>query len=481
MFFTLLLLTTTGITQSDIIPSEFEKHIRFLAADALQGRATGTVGNDVAAAYIAEELRSYGVQPAEKLGSYFQPVTLAKTKPSNEGALVIKDQTYSFGDNLIFISGEIELTESKVVYAKHGWVEDGRDDYDGLDVSGKIVIVEPGKEVGEGPQQTFSYGRKKQAIAKEKGAIAIIELYKMQFPWNVFKSFFGKEQIQLVDGQEDAIVYGWLKADFGQNFDKLIKKARKGSIRAAGYSSKPIKSSNVIGIIEGSDPLLKEEYVLLSAHFDHVGMKMEGEGDLIFNGARDNAIGTASLLVTAKHLVQDRPKRSVIIAAVTGEEVGLLGSRYYSENPVIPLKQTIFNLNSDGAGYNDTTSLAIIGYGRVGIDSLLDRAADKQHLKIIANPMPEQGLYDRSDNVNFASKGIPAINISPGLTAFDAEVTKYYHQVADEADSLDFGYLGNYAQAYYNMAWSICNMVGKPIWKEGDKYQAAGKKLYKMD
>lgn len=481
MFFTLLLVSTSGFSQSDIVPAEFEKHIRFLASDALQGRATGTVGNDVAAAYIAEELRSYGVQTSDKLEGYYQPVSLAKIKPSNEGALTIKDQVYAFGDNLIFISGSIPMTDAKVVYAKHGWVEDGRDDYDGLDVKGKIVIVEPGKEVGEGPQQTFSYGRKKQAIAKEKGAIAIIEMYKMQFPWNVFKGFFGKEQIQIVDGSKEDIVYGWLKADFGKDFDKLLKKSRKGSIRAKGYSSTPVMSSNVIGIIEGSDPQLKDEYVLFSAHFDHVGMKKEGEGDLIFNGARDNAIGTASLLVTAKHLVYDQPKRSVIIAAVTGEEVGLLGSRYYSNNPVIPLEQTIFNLNSDGAGYNDTTSLSIIGYGRVGIDELLDQSATKQNLQIIANPMPEQGLYDRSDNVNFATKGVPAINISPGMTAFDAEVTKFYHQVADEADGLNFSYLGNYAQAYYNMAWAICNMDGRPAWTKGDKYEEAGKKLYIKD
>lgn len=478
IIFTLIPLWSTLSAQSNVSPQEFEKHIRFLASDALQGRATGTTGNDVAASYIAEELRSYGVQPSVKLDGYYQPVALAKTSPSNEGALIIKDQIFEFGENLIFINGQIPLTEAKVVYAKHGWVEDGRDDYDGIDVKGKIVIVEPGKEIGEGPQKTFSYGSKKQSIAKKKGAIAVIELYKMQFPWNVFKGFFGKEQIQIADDSGEQIVYGWLKADFGEDFDKLLKKSRKGSIQAEGYTSKPVHSNNVIGIIEGSDPDLKDEYVILSAHFDHVGMKEEGEGDLIFNGARDNAIGTASLLITAKNLMIDKPRRSVIIAAVTAEEVGLLGSRYYSDNPIIPLKQTIFNLNSDGGGYNDTTSLSIIGYGRVGIDELLDEAAEKQDLNIIANPMPEQGLYDRSDNVNFASKGIPAINISPGLSAFDAEVTKYYHQVADEADGLNFNYLGNYAQAYYNMAWAISNMEGRPSWTEGDKYQEAGIKLY---
>jgi len=480
IFFTLLTLPNIALAQSEVDVKAFEKHIRFLASDPLEGRAAGTNGNDVAAAYIAEELRSYGVQPAQSLKSYYQAVPLAETKPSNIGSLTIKDQEFVFGENLIFINGEIPLTSTKVVYAKHGWVEGERDDYKGIDVTGKIVIVEPGASPGEGPQQTFSYSSKKQAIAKQKGAIALIELYKMQFPWNVFKGFFGKEQIQLDNKEDNDIVYGWLKADFGKDFDKLLKKSRKGSISAQGYQSNPVRSSNVIGVIEGSDPILKNEYVIFSAHFDHVGMKKEGTGDLIFNGARDNAIGTASLLVTAENLMLDRPKRSVIIAAVTAEEVGLLGSRYYSENPVIPLDKTIFNLNSDGAGYNDTTSLAVIGYGRTGIDQLIDNAASKQNLKVIANPMPEQGLFDRSDNVNFASKGVPAVNISPGLSAFDATVTKYYHQVADEADSLNFSYLGNYAQAYYNMALSICNSSTRPKWVKGDKYEAAGKSLYNL-
>ena len=477
--FTVCLYSISIVAQSSISPKAFEKHIRFLASDALEGRATGTTGNDVAAAYISEELRSYGVQIPRGMENYYQMVPLVLTKPSNEGILTIKDQEFNFGDHLIFINGNIDLTETEVVYANHGWIEEGRDDYEGLDVNGEIVIVEPGKMPGEGPQKTFSYGSKKRSLAKERGAIALIELYKIQFPWNMFQGFFSREQIQLKETNENEIVYGWLKADFNKDFEKWLKRPRKGSISAQGFYEKRVSSNNVIGIIEGSDPMLKDEYVILSAHFDHVGKKESGEGDLIYNGARDNAIGTASLLISAKQFMQDRPKRSVIIAAVTAEEVGLLGSRYYANNPIIPLDQTIFNLNSDGAGYNDTTSLAVIGYGRVGIDDIITAAGEKEGLSIIANPMPEQGLFDRSDNVNFASKGVPAINISPGLTAFDSEVTKYYHQVADEADGLNFKYLGAYAQAYYNMAWGICNMEGRPTWTEGDKYEAAGKKLYK--
>jgi Zn-dependent M28 family amino/carboxypeptidase len=190
-------------------------------------------------------------------------------------------------------------------------------------------------------------------------------------------------------------------------------------------------------------------------------------------------MGTVALLSAARSFAAKPTKRSVIILAVTGEEIGLLGSQYYASQPLVPLENTIFNLNTDGAGYNDVTKVSMLGFGRTGTDKQLNDAAESVGLTIIADPAPEQGLFDRSDNVSFAREGVPALTLSPGFHSFDAEIQKFYHQVTDEADSIDFDYLYKYCRAFVEAARNIANMEGRPIWKAGDKYEQAGKDLYK--
>ena len=158
-----------------------------------------------------------------------------------------------------------------------------------------------------------------------------------------------------------------------------------------------------------------------------------------------------------------------------------MGSEYYSKNPLIPLEQTYFNFNTDGAGNNDTSIVTIIGIDRTGVTENLHKAAKAFGLEAKGDPAPEQGLYDRSDNVNFAAKGVPAIAYSPGVSGFDEELMKYYHQPADEVGTLDWEYLHKYAKSFIYAAYLIANMDSKPFWTEGDKYEAAGKTLYKMD
>jgi Zn-dependent M28 family amino/carboxypeptidase len=186
-----------------------------------------------------------------------------------------------------------------------------------------------------------------------------------------------------------------------------------------------------------------------------------------------------ALLVAAKALSQQPPKRSVMVLALTGEEVGLLGSRYYAENPLVPLKQTIFDLNIDGAGYNDTTIVSVIGLERTGAKAEIEAGARAFGLNVFAEPAPEQGLFDRSDNVSFAAKGVPAPTFSPGFKAFDAEIAKYYHQAIDNPESLDFSYVHKFCQAYAHTARLIANRSTRPFWIAGDKYEAVGKELYK--
>lgn len=164
--------------------------------------------------------------------------------------------------------------------------------------------------------------------------------------------------------------------------------------------------------------------------------------------------------------------------AVTGEEMGLLGSQYYAEHPLVPLEKTIFNFNTDGAGYDDKTGISLIGANRTGIDEQVEKAASAFGKKVISDPAPEQGLFDRSDNVSFAKKGVPALSFSPGITGFSDELFKYYHQVTDNPETIDMTYLKEYCQAFALAARLIANRDTVPFWVADDKYEEAGKKLY---
>lgn len=240
-----------------------------------------------------------------------------------------------------------------------------------------------------------------------------------------------------------------------------------------------IQSQNVIGIVEGTDPELKDEYIIYSAHYDHVGTHPSNvPGDSIFNGARDNAVGSTTVLSMAENLAKYPTKRSALFIFFTGEEKGLLGSRYYVENPVLPLNQMVYCFNSDNAGYNDTSIATIIGLPRTTAEQHIKDAATAFGLTAVDDPAPEQGLFDRSDNVSFARKGIPSPTFSLGFRSFSGDVTKYYHQPGDEANTLDYDYLLKFFQAYVLAGRSIADDKETPTWVKGDKYEAAGKALY---
>jgi len=473
------------------IPSRtLEQHLRFLASDELRGRRTGSEGNDAAARYIAEQFRMYGVSIIPGQDDYFQPVKLLKNIPSGGGSVRFAQHTYIHGDSMLWLSGVAKQLEAEAVWLGHGWVdeENGYNDYQDKDVEGKVVIVASGLPESQSRTDAIRSMPLKRKWASEHGAIALIELYQLNTPWNFFKNYFSRERLNLLDEdalpQElDTIPYGWV---FAANAG-WVREIRQGgsvtvSVQSEGCSSEMITSNNVAGVIEGSDPDLKEEYILLSAHFDHVGVGAEGgrftKTDSIFNGARDNGMGTVALLTAAQSLAKLPARRSVILLALTAEEIGLLGSAHYADNPLIPLKKTIFNLNNDGAGYTDTNAVAIIGYDRVGVAEIFDEATQKLGLKIYPDPAKEQNLFDRSDNVSFAQKGVPAPTFSPGFEQFNAEMFKYYHQVTDEVESIDWNYLKKFAQAYTYTARLIANRDERPFWVKGDKYEEAGKKLY---
>lgn len=488
MSFSFQLYGQSIFPELDITQQEVEKHLRFLASDELQGRRTGELGNTIAARYIATQLEVAGVEQVEGTDSYFQDVPLREVTPIQKASLKWKKMTFMQGKELLMLLGKSSSLKANMVFANYGWVDEekGIDDYEGLDVKGKIVVTIIGQADNQTPTGFFRSGPKKRVWAKERGAVGLIELFYQKQYWGFAKNYFARSRVELIpkEVKEEDFTYGWLNPG-KTGFDKALKNGRSVKVTLQTGASKiaSIDSKNVIGVIEGSDPELKKEYVLLTAHFDHVGTGENGGGafteqDSIFNGARDNGIGTVALISAAKALSKRRPKRSVIMLAVTGEEMGLLGSRYYSENPLIPLNETIYNLNCDGAGYNDTNLVTVIGWGRTGADEQIEKGVTAVGLQVKEDPAPEQGLFDRSDNVNFASKGIPAPTFSPGFTGFDSALMQYYHQVKDNPDSVDYAYLLKFCQAFAHTARLVADRATRPFWVAGDKYEEAGKELY---
>ncbi|WPP48306.1 M28 family peptidase [Catalinimonas niigatensis] len=478
LFFTLITYGQVEEITSALQKSEIEAHIRFLASDELKGRDTGSPELDIAARYIAAQLDSYGIQAVEGADEYFQYVHLLQQKPAKEASLVYGNQSLSLLEDLLVLQGKDGNLMGEVVYVNYGTEED----FEGKDIEGKIVVARsglPGENSGTG---FLGAGQEKLQRVRQKGGTALIELYRStQIPWNLLVRYLNSEQLTL--GSEDtaarAVPYLLLNDPENTHVQALETSNSEIEISISGKEDKPILSRNVIGVIEGTDANLKDEYLLISAHYDHVGME-EGTNlpDSIYNGARDNAVGVTALISAAQYFGQHPPKRSVLFLAVTAEEKGLLGSQWYAEHPLIPTNQVIFNLNTDGAGYNDTTVVTVIGLGRTSADEAFQQATQAVGLEAIADPVPEQNLFDRSDNVNFARQGVPAVTFAPGLTAFDAEIMKYYHQLADEAGSLNFDYVEKLTEAFVIAADKIANAEQKPFWKEGDKYESAGKELY---
>lgn len=469
------------LPEDHISQAEIEAHLRFLAADELKGRKTGEMGNNIAAAYIAAQLRSFGVKEVEGAENYYQKIPF-ETYTAN-GSFTWEEQSLKHGGDMVIMAGEGQTIEAQAVFVDYGWVDEGKgyDDYKKIDVKGKIVIANLGLPKDDNPISIVQAAKIKRKLAMERGAVALLELYRLNMPWRFVSQQFSASRLLIMNQPSDRLPYGWINDPKGELVQRLQKsKKLKVSLQMeeAKYSPKP--SQNVVGWIPGTDPELSKEYMIISAHYDHVGVggTRATKEDSIFNGARDNAIGTVALISAAKSLAMKPPKRSILILAVTGEEMGLLGSNYYANNPLLPLKDMKFDLNCDGAGYNDTSMLSVVGFDHLEVEGIISEAASRNGLKTGGDVVPEQGLYDRSDNASFARKGIPAINVSPGVKAFDAELMKYYHQVADEAESLNFGYVTRFMRAFAHIGRLIADLDKMPIWKADSKYRAQGEELY---
>ena len=481
IYFLMISMATLGAGQ-DIFETwssaQFNSYLKFLSSDELRGRDTGEPGNDIAARYIAVQFEASGLKPLPGMDSYLQAVKLARVSPQDH-SVEWNNQSFDQGVNFLALSEQEFVGNLESVFVNHGASDE---DYEQMDVQGKLVITLMGDGVEKSPQAAFGMRQRKADLAESKGALGVIEIFTLQMPWSMMVNFLNRGRLDLNTEnatEEEPFFYGLINLDKEQIGALTAGEQGKMLINYPGLLKDEIISSNVLGYIPGSDPDYRDDYILLSAHFDHVGVgKFGNNPDTIFNGARDNGIGTVAVMAAAQMLSKNPPKRSVIFAAWTAEEKGLLGSRYFVENSPLELSSIRFNLNTDGAGYDDTTAIAIAGLTRVGAENEITSACEAFGLTAIADPAPEQGLFDRSDNVNFAKVGIPAPTFSPGFSTFSKEISKYYHQPGDHYESLNMGYVNTFWKAFTLAALNIGNMKDNPVWVAGDKYEEASKALY---
>lgn len=448
----------------------------FLSSDKLMGRSPKSPEIHVAANYIADQLKSYGVKKLTGLNDYFQSLELRSALPPATGSLSFGDQNFSIGTQLLQIGGRDVSMQAPIVFAGFG----NADDLEKMDVKGKIVLTHFGINDSSKVSESFAHIREKESLLLKKGAIAMIEnFWQKDVPWSALQHVFGQERSV---SREDTIPVFLLHGIDSAALTSLTNPVQS-SLVTSGNSIHTIPAKNIVGWVEGTDRALKNQYIALSAHYDHIGVsprpqESEGKMDSIYNGARDNAVGTAAVLNAARYFSKHPPKRSVLFLLYTAEEMGLLGSRYFAEHPPVPLNRIVYNLNCDNGGYNDTTIVTVIGLGRTSADDDIQKAAKAYGVTAIADPVPELNLFDRSDNLNLALKGIPAPTFGMGVTAFDSTIRKYYHQLADEVSSFNLRYAMVYIRSYVLAARNIANNPLQPTWKKGDKYEAAWKRLY---
>ncbi len=508
---------------NEVEPDHLRAHIEFLASDAVEGRSTGTTGYDVAAEYVAAEYRKLGLTPAGDDGHYFQQVPLREHRLIEGSASVVIEnaagrtalkyaQDFMMGPDR---NRSAATVEAELVFVGYGIVAPrfGHNDYAGLDVSGKIVVLLSGRPEAwpteEGAHLASSFEKTRHAV--ERGAVGLVMLHTPReeavFSWARSVEYLGRPSMSWVG--PDGIPSNYFPEIQGAatlNLDaagvlfegapvaieeifrrdteqELIEGfALPGRIALARKSSyRELTSPNVIGVIEGSDPVLKSEYIVYSGHLDHLGVIPNEQGVAeIYNGAMDNAAGIATLLETARVLKTDRLKRSVMFLAVTAEEKGLLGAGYFADNPTVPVQDIVANINLDMPVITyPFADVIAFGAEHSTLQGFVDTAAAKAGIKLSPDPVPEQGLFTRSDHYQLVKKGVPAVFLMTGFESQDpdrsgAEVWKahlkqHYHRPSDDLNlPIDYQAGAVFTEININIGREIGNSPERPRWNEGD-------------
>ena len=517
-----------------ITPDALLAHIKTLASDEFEGRSPGTKGEELSIKYISDQFRSIGLKPGNPDGSYFQEVPLAGIKSEPKMVLAVAGKQpveLKYPDDFVASSArlqpEIKVDNSDLVFVGYGVVapEYGWDDYKGVDVRGKTILMlindpavpdpkDPSKldeKMFKGKAMTY-YGRwtYKYEIAAQKGAAAAIIIHETEpaaYPWQVVRSSWAKENFELDNPNKnmDAVLArSWitldvakkLSADCGQDFDALKKSAITKDFRPVALNAKAnieikqalrsFKSHNVIGEFEGADPKLKDEYIIYTAHWDHLGHHPELQGDQIFNGAVDNASGDAAVIALASAFPKagSPPRRSILFMCTTAEEAGLLGAKWYAEHPLYPLEKTLADINIDSMNvWGKARDIEDVSYGFSTMDDALAAAAQRQGRKAIPNSRPEKGAIYRADNFEFSKAGVPSLYIGKGEHLMsrpengplrsDEFDLKDYHQVTDEVHAdWDLSGAVQDVDLLFEVGYQIANADKFPEWKPGVEFKA---------
>ena len=518
-----------------IDPAAVLAHVTVLASDAFEGRAPGTAGEEKTVTYLIDQFTKLGLKPGNPDGTFVQKVPLVgitaapapMTITGGTGAPV----TLRWRDDVVAwtkrVADQAAIDRSELVFVGYGVEapEFGWDDYKGVDMTGKTLVMlvnDPPVPDAQAPgtldAKTFGgramtyYGRwtyKYEIGAKKKAAAVLIvhETGPAGYPFAVVQGFTGEQFTFDTPGRsaDRVAVEGWITLDQakalfargGQDFDRLKAQAATRAFkpvplnRAASMTIRNtvrrIDSRNVVARLEGSDPVGKAEHVVFTAHWDHFGVGEPVAGDRIYNGAKDNASGTAALLETARAFTRlpKAPRRSILFLAVTAEEQGLLGSAYYASQPLYPLATTLADINMDALNVTGRTrDLTIVGLGASELDAYALAAAKEQGRTLKPDAEPEKGFYYRSDHFNFAKQGVPALTVDEGVdyvgkpASFSEQVrakwtADVYHKPSDEVTAeWDLSGLAEDVQLLFAVGYRVAEADRYPAWSPGNEFKA---------
>jgi Zn-dependent M28 family amino/carboxypeptidase len=517
------------------------RHTRVLASDEYEGRAPGTRGEELSVKYLTEQFQKLGLKPGNPDGSYVQKIPLAGFTPESQASIVAGKEMLSLKPQTDYVAvsrrtvPEVKVENSELVFVGYGVVapEYGWDDYKGVDVKGKTIVMlinDPAvpdptdsskldEKMFKGRAMTY-YGRwtYKYEIASEKGAVAAVIIHETGpagYPFEVVSGSWGRENFDLRRPDKNmgrVAVESWINLETarkllklgGQDFDTLKQAAIKKDFKPVPLKAKAnftvkntlreVESQNFIAKLEGSDPTLKNECVIFTAHWDHLGKDEKLKGDQIFNGALDNASGVASLLELGEAFTRltTPPKRSVLFLSVTAEEKGLLGAKHYAENPLYPLARTVANINMDGINqWGRTKDIVVVGLGNSTLDDTLAEAARTQERTLRPDAEPEKGFYYRSDHFEFAKLGVPALYTNAGTNYVGKPAdygqqkrheytSKNYHKVSDEIKpDWDLSGAIEDLQLLFQVGWRVAESERIPEWKPGTEFKARREEMLK--
>lgn len=524
--------TAIGKEGADEIVGNFDVNrmradLKFLSNDLLEGRGTGARGGQVAAEYIATQFQLAGLKPLGDNGTYLQKVPLTGVNTQPESALVLQaggqDMKLKYLDDFVgnaYSLKEKEVLNADMVFVGYGVVapEFGWNDYEGVDVHGKVVLAlvndPPSADPAffGGKAMTY-YGRwtYKYEEAERQGAAGMLLIHNTEmasYGWGVVKNSWSGEQafLQTPKGQYSLPLAGWITEDVarkamqacGEDLPSLIARAGKAGFKPFALplhitgelvaKVRALEAYNVVALLEGSTK--KDEAIVYTAHYDHLGIGIPVNGDSIYNGAEDNASGTALLLELARAFAESksRPARSVVFLSVTGEERGLKGSEYYGKNPKLPAGKTMLDLNYDGlALWGETADVTLTGAERTSVWPIVKDVSNQLGYRIEPETHPEAGYYYRSDHFSFARVGVPAFSIDAGTeyvgkpkefgeTKYKEYIEKHYHQPSDEYDpNWDLTGARKLAALGIYVGWRVAALDEVTGWKAGDEFEQVRK------